>query len=313
MDGLLNVFLAAIAAGVFIYLALFLLPFLRTLMAHWSVRSAMKNGLPESHYRCFHNFQIRTAIGRAAIDHLVVSPYGVFVVDSMALSGRITGTGKDLDWTRSRFRKREKFRSPLLKLSGEIKVLKPLLGLDESRFHPVAVFAGSEQFSHRMPEHVTRLDGLLLYLQSHDKSLLSFEEAERAALTIRKARVPQSRFRRLAQMCGLENSRKSTVSRQRTRRRQAGSAQVVLKTGAGVAVLALLFLLVIQSLQSAGKGSDALGQSQTAAGPFLAEAPPPVIELPLTGAVSAPAADEESRFPAPAYGSDDAQAAADGR
>ena len=64
---------------------------------------------------------------------------------------------------------------------------------------------------------------------------------------------------------------------------------------------ALLFLLAIQSLQSAGKNGDAAGRAQTVAGPFLAEAPPPVIELPATGTVSAPASDDES------------QAAADGR
>ena len=75
------------------------------------------------------------------IDHVVVSVYGIFVIETKNYHGTITGTERKEFWTQERHGKRYNFRSPFRQNYAHIRALMQLLGLDEDCFFSIAAFA----------------------------------------------------------------------------------------------------------------------------------------------------------------------------
>ena len=106
------------------------------------------------------------------IDHVVVSVYGIFVIETKNYHGTITGTERKEFWTRERHGKRYNFRSPFRQNYAHIRALMQLLGLDEDCFFSIAAFAD---------------DAVLAVEQEEDsvEQLVHFREVRR---TIRRQR-----------------------------------------------------------------------------------------------------------------------------
>jgi len=62
------------------------------------------------------------------IDHVIVSNYGIFVVESKAYKGWIFGNANQEYWTQVIFRYKKRFYSPLRQNFAHIKVIEDLLG-----------------------------------------------------------------------------------------------------------------------------------------------------------------------------------------
>jgi len=105
-------------------------------------------------YHHFREIVIPTARGTTEIDHLVVSRFGIFVVELKDRSGWIFGNAYDPFWTAVHFGKRFKFQNPLHQNYGHIKALQELLGIDPHVLHGVVVFRGAFEFKTPIPEGV---------------------------------------------------------------------------------------------------------------------------------------------------------------
>lgn len=55
--------------------------------------------LDNSTYHAFHNITVEDKIGTTQIDHVIISRFGVFVVETKNYSGWIFGNGNDDQWT----------------------------------------------------------------------------------------------------------------------------------------------------------------------------------------------------------------------
>ena len=64
-------------------------------------------------YVDMHNVTLPTADGGTQIDHLIFSPYGLFVLETKNYQGWIFGNRKQREWTQQIFRKRSRFQNPL--------------------------------------------------------------------------------------------------------------------------------------------------------------------------------------------------------
>jgi hypothetical protein len=189
MDGLLDLYLRMLLwlalVACLAVLVLPALPRLKGRIGEWLVHQRLKQALPASHYTVFRDLTLRCAtdsgVDTTQIDHVVVSPYGVFVIETKHYSGWIFGAEREPEWTRVHFRSRRKFPNPLHQSHMHIRVLQELLELDAEAFHPLVVFAGSAEIRTPMPANVTRLGGMLPYIQVRTAELLGFEEAARAA------------------------------------------------------------------------------------------------------------------------------------
>ena len=74
------------------------------------------------------------------IDHLVVSPYGVFVIETKGYKGWIMGHENSEYWTQVVFRSKHKFYSPIRQNEGHIRFIRRLLKNDSIKFIPIVVF-----------------------------------------------------------------------------------------------------------------------------------------------------------------------------
>ena len=245
------------------------------LFTEWLVQRALQRRLPASHYTLFRNFVLPEAVaagkpprGARRIPHLLVSPYGVFVIDVVHQPGMVTGAAEQPQWTRSRFWRRQRFPNPMHRNQWRIHALRKLLGLPTSQFHSVVVFTGSAEFPEPMPVNVTQSGGLVPFIQVRTAMLLGFDEARRVADLLASGRPPpglQARVARLALLRELQGTR-------------FGAKPAL----AGLLTMVALLLIAGVLAGSLVEPPPAFPERAVATGydPFDPDAPPPRIELP---------------------------------
>ena len=105
-------------------------------------------------YRLVKNVTLPVSDGTTQIDHLVVSPYGIFVIETKNMKGWIFGRPDQAEWTQQIYRYKQKFRNPLRQNYKHVKVVQELLGLGPHQVHNVVVFVGDCTFKTPMPAEV---------------------------------------------------------------------------------------------------------------------------------------------------------------
>lgn len=94
-----------------------------------------------SEYKPMHNVMLETARGTSQIDHVVVSPYGVFAIETKNYKGWIYGKEDDYYWTQVLSGNKNRFYSPIKQNEGHINALKRIIG--DVPCHSIVVFSGN--------------------------------------------------------------------------------------------------------------------------------------------------------------------------
>lgn len=106
-------------------------------------------------YRVFNNVIIRDERGSTQIDHVVVSKYGIFVIETKDKTGWIYGDAKrDDQWTQVIYKKKIRFQNPLRQNLRHTKSLSEFLGIEHEKFHSLVIFWGDCEFKSPMPDNV---------------------------------------------------------------------------------------------------------------------------------------------------------------
>ncbi len=102
--------------------------------------------LKDEEYKVFSDVLIRTGRGSSQIDHIVISIYGIFVIETKNYSGWIHGNENSEYWTQSIYKKKTKFRNPIRQNWAHIYALKNVLSdFKKVTYHPIVVFVGSAE------------------------------------------------------------------------------------------------------------------------------------------------------------------------
>ena len=84
--------------------------------------------LPEDRYRVINNLLLRTSSGGTTqIDHVVISEYGIFVIETKFYKGWIYGGENSEYWTQNIYGHKYSLRNPIHQNQGHIRALKHLL------------------------------------------------------------------------------------------------------------------------------------------------------------------------------------------
>jgi hypothetical protein len=142
-------------------------------------------------YRRFHNLIIPSKNGTTQIDHLLVSPYGLFIVETKNKKGWIFGSGDQPKWTQSIYGKKYSFQNPLRQTFRQKKVLSEYLGLDESNIHTVVFFVGDCKFKTRLPENVLNAR-LGKYIKQFKNPIISPLEIDRIVVQLERHSLESS-------------------------------------------------------------------------------------------------------------------------
>lgn len=105
-------------------------------------------------YRLVKNVTFPVGGETTQIDHLVVSPYGIFVIETKNMNGWIFGDPDQSQWTQVIFRFKQRFQNPILQNNMHVKVVRKILGLGPHQVHNVVAFVGASTFKTQMPAEV---------------------------------------------------------------------------------------------------------------------------------------------------------------
>lgn len=129
-------------------------------------------------YHRFHGLIIPSKNGTTQIDHLIVSEFGVFIIETKNKNGWIFGSEHQPIWTQVLFDRKYSFQNPLRQTFRQKKILCEFLELDESKVRTIVFFVGDSQFKTPMPENVMD-SGLGDYIGRFDSQCLSPEAVNR--------------------------------------------------------------------------------------------------------------------------------------
>ncbi|QGX39830.1 NERD domain-containing protein [Permianibacter aggregans] len=127
--------------------------------------------------------------GTTQIDHIIVSRFGVFVVETKNMRGWIFGDVNKKVWTQKIYRHTNTFQNPLHQNCKHLKALETLLGIDPSKLFSVVVFIGDSTFKTKMPENVTEGGGYIRYIKSKKEVVLSEAEVSDVTNRIQQLRL----------------------------------------------------------------------------------------------------------------------------
>lgn len=94
-------------------------------------------------YVIINDITIPSENGTTQIDHIVLSQYGIFIIETKNYKGWITGTDKAEYWVKNMYGYKYQFRNPLKQNYAHQKALQSLLSLRQFCFHPIVVFSNS--------------------------------------------------------------------------------------------------------------------------------------------------------------------------
>jgi hypothetical protein len=115
-------------------------------------------------YRRIHNVILPARNGTTQIDHVVVSIYGLFVIETKNMDGWIFGTAQQETWTQQFFSKKFKFQNPLRQNYRHTRCLAEFLNLDHDLLHSVVFFIGDVELKTSLPDNVL-IKGLSNYIR----------------------------------------------------------------------------------------------------------------------------------------------------
>ncbi len=141
--------------------------------------SLILSRLNSDKYKVVNNVILKNPGGTSQIDHIVVSNYGVFVIESKNYKGHIYGKEQDKFWTQGIYKRKEKLYNPIRQNYGHVQALKERLGEDgDIRIIPVVVFSINTTLKIKTTSHVVYSVNLLKTIKKYHQELISDEKRE---------------------------------------------------------------------------------------------------------------------------------------
>ena len=167
-------------------------PWFKGIVGEFIVNLSAKLFLDKEQYHRIKNVTLPTEDGSTQIDHIIVSKYGVFVVETKNMKGWIFGSPNQKTWTQKIYKHSSKFQNPLHQNYKHVKTLELLLGLTDQQIHSVIVFIGDSTFKTDMPENVTSGGAYLRFIKSKKQPVLTESEVNEIKSKIEGGRLVPS-------------------------------------------------------------------------------------------------------------------------
>lgn len=127
--------------------------------------------LDKKNYHILRNVTLPTEDSTTQIDHIIVSKFGIFVVETKNMSGWIYGSEQDAEWTQQIYKHKNTFQNPLRQHYRHTKVLEEILGVMPGRVFSLIVFVGKSTFKNKVPKNITHARGYIDHIKSKTEPL----------------------------------------------------------------------------------------------------------------------------------------------
>ena len=161
---------------------------------YWTKKELKKLG---KEYLIINDLMIRNKDKTAQIDHLVVSNYGIFVIETKQYDGYITGNDYDKKWCMKAGKNKLYINNPVHQNYGHIKALQEVLKLNEKKFISIVCMSGNAKLKIKSNK-VVKVNDIIDKIKSYQNILIDncaeiYNELRNINITDRKQRNKHNR------------------------------------------------------------------------------------------------------------------------
>ncbi len=138
---------------------------------HWVKERLDK--LSKDVYYVLNDIMIEVNGKTSQIDHIVVSQYGIFVIETKQYNGYFTGNKYDKKWVRHLGKKKIYYNNPIRQNYGHIKNLCKLLNVPENIVFNIVCIPSQAKLNIENDGEITRYYTINQKILSYDKVLIS--------------------------------------------------------------------------------------------------------------------------------------------
>lgn len=176
-------------AAFFIFIATLKSARFKGVLGEWLVNILIKIFLDKQVYHLIKDVTLETNEGTTQIDHIIVSQFGIFVIETKNMKGWIYGGAGQKTWTQKIFKHTTKFQNPLHQNYKHIKTLESHLSIDKGSIFSVIIFIGDSTFKTTMPDNVQYARGGIKYIKSKTTHIFTDDEVEQIITQIESGRL----------------------------------------------------------------------------------------------------------------------------
>lgn len=125
-----------------------------------------------SNYKVLNDIMVYSDNKTHQIDHIVVSKYGIFVIEMKNYGGKIVGKEKDNEWTQYIGKKVNKLRNPIIQNHGHILALKDVTKEKENKFITIVCFGNNVELDLKVYKDVVKLKNLNTTIKKYKTILI---------------------------------------------------------------------------------------------------------------------------------------------
>jgi len=148
-----------------------LYPKFRGFMGEFWVKMEL-NKLDKNKYIILNDIMLEDENGTHQIDHIVISQYGIFVIEMKNYYGMITGSEYKDTWIQHLGKNKYYFKNPIHQNYGHIKSLEKILNLDNNLFISIVCFSNQAKLKLDIKSIVTQLDYLKDTIKQFNKTII---------------------------------------------------------------------------------------------------------------------------------------------
>jgi hypothetical protein len=139
----------------------------------------LRRHFPGPDYHLMNHVTLPSSKGTTQVDHVLVSRFGVFVVETKHYKGWIFGRKEQPFWTQVLFKARFKFQNPIQQNTGHVHAVRRLLDfLPPDAVKSVVVFTGEASFKTEIPSGVFSLRALVDFLREQTIEVMSLNRVQ---------------------------------------------------------------------------------------------------------------------------------------
>lgn len=169
-------------------------------------------------YYVINDLLIETKNGTSQMDHVVISIYGIFVIETKNYSGTIYGNDINYNWQQKIGTKYNKFRNPIKQNYSHIKAIQCIFPeLKERCFFSIIVFNRGVSLKVNTKYDVIKVRKLKKTIKKHKDILLEVDEVKYLYETLLRANIKSNRIKR-KHIKNIEKSIKKTNKKIRKKR-----------------------------------------------------------------------------------------------
>jgi hypothetical protein len=158
------------------------------------LRRAIQSNFAAPDYHLLNNVTLRLKDGTTQIDHVLVSRYGIFVVETKDYKGWIFASPKQANWTQVLFKRKFQFQNPIFQNLRHIRAVQTSLDfLPPESIQSAIVFTGKAEFKTPVPDGVFSLPMFIDHIRSKTGEQLSENRVQFCVGRLETARLALTR------------------------------------------------------------------------------------------------------------------------